>query len=423
MTQQNRKSDFVTPPRSEALRILAERGFIKDCTDLAVLDQRLVDGKVTAYAGFDATADSLHVGHLLPLMALRWLEKCGHEPIVLLGGGTSEVGDPSLRKDSRPLLEQHQIAANISGMSQSIEQLFDFDDNAVRLLNNAEWLKEFQFLDFLREFGPHFTVNRMLTFETVKNRLEAHLPLTVLEFCYMMLQAVDFIELSKRYDCSLQIGGSDQWGNIVNGVELGRRTDRSLIGLTVPLLTTASGAKMGKTAAGAVWLNPERLSPFGLWQFFRNVADADVTKLLKLFTERPMSEIARIDTLEGADLNDAKIMLASDVTRLIHGDDQSKAAERQGAALFSDGTIASEPTHVVPIELLAQGFGLLELMTQIEFSSSNSEARRLIQGGGVRLNGQVIEDEKRRILEGDLSAGDQLVLAIGRRRKALVAFR
>lgn len=423
MTQQTKKSDFATPPRSEALQLLIERGFIKDCTDLASLDQKLAAGPVTAYAGFDATADSLHVGHLLPLMVLRWLEKCGHRPIVLLGGGTSEVGDPSFRKDSRPLLEQHQIAANIAGMSRSIERLFNFDGDAVRLLNNAEWLKEFRFLEFLREFGPHFTVNRMLTFETVKNRLEAQLPLTVLEFCYMMLQAVDFIELSKRYDCTVQIGGSDQWGNIVNGVELGRKTKRSLIGLTVPLLTTSSGAKMGKTAAGAVWLNPERLSPFGFWQFFRNVADSDCVKMLKLFTELPMSEIARVEGLKGADLNDAKILLANEVTRIVHGQDQALAAERQGVALFADGTLAVEPTHELPVSLLADGLGLLDLLTRIEFSHSNGEARRLIQGGGVRLNGQVIEDERRRILEGDLAAGDQLTLAIGKRRKAQVAFR
>lgn len=410
--------------RSEALQVLFERGLVNQCTDLTALDDHLAAGPVTVYAGFDATARSLHVGHLMPLMALRWLQKLGHRPIVVLGGGTTQVGDPSFRNETRPLLEERQIAANMAGIRQSIERLVDMrgPDGAL-LVDNAEWLTEFKFLEFLRDYGSKFTVNRMLTFDSVRSRIEAQSPLTVLEFCYMMLQAVDFLELARRHDCTVQIGGSDQWGNIINGVELARKGDGlSLHGLTVPLLATASGAKMGKSAAGAVWLHPEHLSPFGFWQFWRNTADADVGRFLRLFTELPINEVDRLSALKGADLNEAKKVLATQVTAVVHGAEQARAALEQGEALFAGGREIADPTHTLPLARLSDGLGLLELLVAIGFAASNGEARRLVEGGGVRLNGRVIEETHRRIKAGDLTADDRLALAVGKRRKALVSF-
>ncbi|QDG79112.1 tyrosine--tRNA ligase [Labrenzia sp. PHM005] len=413
----------ATKLKSEALSVLLERGLVHQATDLEALDKRLTDGSITAYAGFDATAASLHVGHLMPLMTLRWLQKLGHRPIVVLGGGTSQVGDPSFRNEARPLLEERQIAANIATIRRSVERLVDMDgpDGAL-LVDNAEWLNEFRFLEFLRDYGSQFTVNRMMTFDSVKSRLEAQMPLTVLEFCYMMLQAVDFLELAKRHDCVLQVGGSDQWGNIVNGVELGRRDGRKLHGLTVPLLTTASGSKMGKTAAGAVWLHPEHLSPFGFWQFWRNTADADVAKFLRLFTELPMREVERLSELQGAELNEAKKILATQVTAIVHGPEEARAALEQGDALFSGDAELIEPTHTMALPTLAEGLGLLELVVAAGFAASNGEARRLVEGGGVRLNNRVVDDARRRISSGDLGANDRLSLSVGKRRKALIGF-
>ncbi len=410
--------------KSEALSILIERGFVHQCTDLAGLDERLAKGPVTLYVGFDATAASLHVGHLLPLMAMRWLQKLGHWPIVVLGGGTSLIGDPSQRSDARPLLEQTQIDVNVAGIHRTVARLFDLSPEAGgRIVNNAEWLTEFRFLEFLRDYGSQFTINRMLSFEAVKSRLDAQAPLTVLEFCYMMLQAVDFLELSKRYDCELQLGGSDQWGNIINGVELGRKTDgRQLTGLTVPLLTTASGAKMGKSAAGAVWLDPERLPPFAFWQFWRNTDDADIARFLKLFTELPIGEIKRLSELEGAELNEAKKILATQVTALIHGPDIARVCLEQGEALFAGREGESEPTHRLALSDLAKSLGLLDLLVKLSFAESKSDARRLVQGGAVRLNGHLIENERRVIGEGDLSSRERLTVAVGKRRKALVEF-
>lgn len=414
----------ATKLKSEAVQVLLERGLINQCTDLEALDDTLSKGCVTAYAGFDATAGSLHVGHLMPLMAMRWLQKLGHRPIIVLGGGTSQVGDPSFRNEARPLLGETQIADNIAGIRQSVERLIDLNGSDGGLVvDNAEWLTEFRFLEFLRDYGSQFTVNRMMTFDSVRSRLEAQMPLTVLEFCYMMLQAVDFLELARRHDCTLQIGGSDQWGNIVNGVELGRKCDgRQLFGLTVPLITTASGAKMGKTAEGAVWLHPEHLSAFGFWQFWRNTSDADVPRFLRLFTELPMNEVARLSGLKGAELNEAKKILATQVTGIVHGPDAARAALEQGDALFSgDGEIAA-PTHRLDLGRLASGLGLLELIVAVGFSGSNSEARRLVEAGGVRLNGHVIHDPRRQVSSGDLDAETRLSLAVGKRRKALVAF-
>ncbi|TYC62398.1 tyrosine--tRNA ligase [Rhodobacterales bacterium] len=413
----------ATKLRSEALSILLERGLVHQCTDIDALDRTLSAGPITAYAGFDATAASLHVGHLMPLMTMRWLQKLGHRPIVVLGGGTSLIGDPSFRKDARPMLEEQQIAANIASIRRSVERMLDMDgaDGAL-LIDNAEWLNEFRFLEFLRDYGSQFTVNRMMTFDSVKSRLDAQMPLTVLEFCYMMLQAVDFLELAKRQDCVLQVGGSDQWGNIVNGIELGRRDGRKLHGLTVPLLTTASGAKMGKTAAGAVWLHPEHLSPFGFWQFWRNTADADVGRFLRLFTELPLTEVERLAALEGAELNEAKRILATQVTTILHGPEEARAALQQGDALFSGEEELTEPTHTLARSTLAEGLGLLELVVAVGFASSNGEARRLVEGGGVRLNNSIIDDARRRIAIGDLQANERLTVSVGKRRKALVGF-
>jgi len=414
----------ATKLKSEALQVLLERGLVNQCTDLEGLDDRLASGPLTVYAGFDATAASLHVGHLMPLMSLRWLQKLGHRPIVVLGGGTSQVGDPSFRNDARPVLEQQQIAANLAGIRHSVERLLDMrgEDGAL-LVDNADWLTEFKFLEFLRDYGSQFTVNRMMTFDSVKSRLDAQAPLTVLEFCYMMLQAVDFLELSRRHECELQVGGSDQWGNIVNGIELGRKGDgRKLFGLTVPLLTTASGSKMGKTAAGAVWLHPEHLSPFGFWQFWRNTSDADVGRFLRLFTELPMNEVERLSALKGAELNEAKKILATQITGIVHGADQARAALEKGEALFAGTLELTEPTHRLAIGRLASGLGLLELLVDVGFAETNGEARRLVEGGGVRLNGLVVDDVRRRITSGDLQANDRLTVAVGKRKKALVGF-
>ncbi|MEP2706900.1 MAG: tyrosine--tRNA ligase [Roseibium sp.] len=413
----------ATKLKSEALSVLLERGLVHQCTDIEALDRTLSEGPLTAYAGFDATAASLHVGHLMPLMTMRWLQKLGHKPIIVLGGGTSQIGDPSFRNDARPMLEERQIAANIATIRRSVERLVDMNGpDGAKLVDNAEWLNEFRFLEFLRDYGSQFTVNRMMTFDSVKSRLEAQMPLTVLEFCYMMLQAVDFLELSKRHECVLQVGGSDQWGNIVNGVELGRRDGRKLHGMTVPLLTTASGAKMGKTAAGAVWLHPEHLSPFGFWQFWRNTSDADVGKFLRLFTELPIREIDRLTELQGAELNEAKKILATQVTTIVHGPEEARAALVQGDALFAGEGAILEPTHKMPLPKLAEGLGLLELVVAVGFASSNGDARRLVEGGAVRLNNNIVEDPRRRISSGDLAANDRLSLSVGKRRRAMVGF-
>ncbi|ADZ71795.1 tyrosine--tRNA ligase [Polymorphum gilvum] len=410
--------------KSEALQVLVDRGLVHQCTDLEALDAAFAAGPVTAYAGFDATAASLHVGHLVPLMTLRWLQKLGHRPLVVLGGGTSLVGDPSFRNDARPLLTEAQVTENIAGIRRSIEGVLDLDDSeGARLVDNAEWLTEFRFLEFLRDYGTQFTVNRMITFDSVRSRLDAQQPLTVLEFCYMMLQAVDFLELSRRHECRLQVGGSDQWGNIVNGVELARKTDgRRLFGLTVPLVTTAGGAKMGKTAAGAVWLHPDHLSPFAFWQFWRNTADADVGKCLRLFTDLPMSEVGRLAVLEGVELNEAKKILATQATGVVHGPAAAGAALEQGEALFAGGEASARPTHEADCARLAAGLGLLDLLVEVGLAASNGAARRLIEGGGLRLNGETVADPRRTVTAADLTDG-RLTLAAGRRRKAVVAFR
>jgi tyrosyl-tRNA synthetase len=330
----------MTIPQSAFLKTLGERGFIHQCTDLDALDERMSGGPIAAYVGFDATADSLHTGHLLPIMTLRWLQRAGHKPIVLIGGGTTQIGDPSFREDRRPLLDDAQIAKNIAGLKQVFSRYLTFGDGPTDavMVDNADWLDLLRYLPFLRDFGTHFTVNRMLSFDSVRQRLEREQPLTLLEFNYMVLQAVDFLELSRRHGCVLQMGGSDQWGNIVNGIELARRIDgHQLFGLTTPLLTTSAGAKMGKTAGGAVWLNADRLSPYEFWQFWRNTEDDDVARLLRLLTELPLDEVQRLGKLQGQEINQAKQVLATEVTRLAHGDEAAYVAAETTRRTFTEG--------------------------------------------------------------------------------------
>ncbi|WP_046866148.1 tyrosine--tRNA ligase [Microvirga massiliensis] len=410
-------------PQSSFLKTLTERGFIHQCTDLAALDGALSAGPVAAYVGFDATADSLHTGHLLPIMALRWLQRSGHKPIVLIGGATTRIGDPSFRDSSRPLLDDERIAQNIAGLRKVFSRYLAFGDGPTDaiMVDNAGWLDPLRYLPFLRDFGTHFTVNRMLTFDSVRQRLDREQPLTLLEFNYMVLQAFDFLELSRRHDCVLQMGGSDQWGNIVNGVELGRRIDqRQLFGLTTPLLTASSGAKMGKTAGGAVWLNAERLSPYEFWQFWRNTEDDDVARFLRLFTELPLDEVWRLGELRGSEINEAKRILATEVTRLAHGDEAAEQAAQTAHHTFAEGGQAEGlPSVEVPHAELESGIPLANLLALAGLSSSRSEGRRLIRGGGARLNGEALTDENAVATVADLRDG-AIMLTAGRKRHALV---
>jgi tyrosyl-tRNA synthetase len=413
----------MTTLRSAFLQTLAARGFIHQCTDLAALDDQLSGGPVAAYIGFDATADSLHTGHLLPIMTLRWLQRCGHKPVVLIGGGTTQVGDPSFRDTGRPLLDGAEIAKNIAGLKQVFSRYLVFGDGPTDavMVDNADWLDPLRYLPFLREFGTHFTVNRMLSFDSVRQRLEREQPLTLLEFNYMVLQAFDFLELSRRHGCMLQMGGSDQWGNIVNGIDLARRIDqRQLFGLTTPLLTTSSGSKMGKTAGGAVWLNADRLSPYAFWQFWRNSEDDDVARFLRLFTELPLDEVHRLGRLQGAEINEAKHVLATEVTRLAHGDAAAQAAAETAQRTFAEGRPSEGlPGIDVPWAELEAGVPVAALLHRAGLASSNSEGRRLIKGGGAKLNGEIVADENAVAGTRDLRDGS-LILAAGRKNHAFV---
>jgi tyrosyl-tRNA synthetase len=412
-------TDFA--PSSAFLREVVTRGFLHQCTDLAALDAHMTKGPAVAYIGFDATADSLHVGSLVPIMLLRLLQKTGHKPIVLIGGGTTKVGDPSGKDESRKLLTEEDIARNIAGIRRVFDRFITFGNGPTDavLVNNADWLDTLQYIPFLRDYGRHFSVNRMLSFESVKLRLEREQPLSFLEFNYMILQAYDFLELARRQNCVLQMGGSDQWGNIVNGVELGRRVDnRELFGLTSPLITTASGAKMGKTAAGAVWLNDDKLPPYDYWQFWRNTEDDDVGRFLRLFTELPEAEIKRLESLKDAEINDAKKVLATEATALAHGRPAAEqAAESARRAFEEGGSGAATPTLTVAGDL-----SILDALTSLKFAASRSEARRLIRSNAVRLNDQVISDENRTITAADLASGEARLQAgkkkIGRLTKA-----
>ena len=415
-------------PRSDFLRVIIERGYLHQCTDLEALDKRLTDGVVTAYNGFDATGDSLHIGHLVPIMMLRWLQKTGHRPIALMGGGTTKVGDPSGKDETRKMLSDADIAANIASIKRPFAKLVNFgaDDGKggptdAFMVNNADWLDELRYIPFLRDVGRHFTINRMLTFDSVKLRLEREQPLTFLEFNYMILQAYDFVELARRHGCCLQMGGSDQWGNIVSGVDLGRRVANvDLFGLTCPLITTASGAKMGKTVAGAVWLNPDRFSPYQYFQFWRNTEDADVGRFLKLFTDLPLAEIAKLEALQGAEINEAKKLLALEATALCHGREAAEDAAETARKTFEEGVTGDAlPTVEIASGEFADGIAAFALFARAGLAASNGEARRLIKGGGARLNDAPLADEAQKVTAADAADGI-IKLSAGKKRHALV---
>ncbi|HET6469407.1 MAG TPA: tyrosine--tRNA ligase [Geminicoccaceae bacterium] len=408
--------------RSDFMRTLEARGFIHQCTDAEALDALALAGPLAAYVGYDCTADSLHIGHMVSTMMLRHLQRTGHRPIALVGGGTTKVGDPSFRDESRPLLTDAQIETNKAGIRHSLAKFLSFGDGAALLVDNAEWLDRLEYIPFLRDFGTHFTINRMLGFDSVRLRLEREQPLTLLEFNYMVMQAYDFLELARRHDCRLQMGGSDQWGNIVNGVELARRIDGlQLFGLTTPLITTASGQKMGKTAAGAVWLNEDRLSPFDYWQFWRNTEDADVGRFLRLFTELPLDEIARLEQLEGAELNEAKKVLAFEATVLCHGRAAAEQAAAAAQTLFEagKGDLAGLPVVELDQGRIGKGLPVAELFMLAGLAASNSEARRLIRAGAARLNDAQLDDETQLVDAAALRDG-RLKLSAGRKRHVLV---
>ncbi len=409
-------------PKSDFLHVIMERGFLADCTDLQSLDAALVKGVVPAYIGYDATAASLHIGHLLNIMLLRWLQKTGGKPITLMGGGTTKVGDPSFRADERPLLSAAQIDANIAGMGQVFSRYLSYGSGATDaiMLNNAEWLDGLNYLDFLRDIGRHFSINRMLSFESVKSRLDREQSLSFLEFNYMILQAYDFLEIHRRHGCLLQMGGSDQWGNIINGIDLTRRViDQEIFGLTTPLLTTSDGKKMGKSQGGAVWLRGDMLSPYEFWQFWRNSTDADVGRFLKLYTDMPLEDCARLGALQGAEINAAKVALANAVTTLLHGADAAAAAEATAREVFERGGVGDDlPTLHLTAAELGDGITVAQLLVRAGLAGSGKDAKRLVQEGGARMNDEVVLDAGQRIGAGDLAA--PLKLTAGRKRHALV---
>ncbi len=426
-------------PKSDFLRILSERGFLADCTDLQGLDEALLKGVVPAYIGYDATAKSLHVGHLLNIMVLRWLQKTGHKPITLMGGGTTKVGDPSFRAEERPLLDAAAIDANIDGMQQVFAKYLRYDDSpeGAIMLNNAEWLDGLNYLDFLRDVGRHFSVNRMLSFESVKSRLDREQSLSFLEFNYMILQAYDFVEIYRRHGCLLQMGGSDQWGNIVNGIDLARRiADAEIYGLTTPLLTTSDGRKMGKSQGGAIWLNADMLSPYEFWQFWRNTTDADVGRFLKLYTELPVEECDRLGALEGSEINAAKIILANEVTTLCHGRAAADAAEATAQNVFVDYVKPKDLTTGAPAlgspalavglptlrlsssDIPPNGISMAQLFVRTGLVKSGKEAKRLIAEGGARANDEAVRDAGHMVRPDDLA--QPMKLTAGKKRHALV---
>jgi len=411
-------------PKSEFVKVILERGYLHQCTDLEALDALAAKQAITGYIGFDPTADSLHVGGMVQVMMLRRLQQTGHRPIALMGGGTTKVGDPSGKDESRKMLSVDDINHNLERIKQQVSPFMSFGDGPAGaiMVNNADWLDKLNYIEFLRDFGRHFSVNRMLSFDSVKLRLEREQPLSFLEFNYMILQAYDFLELARRFDCRLQMGGSDQWGNIVNGVELGRRVDgKDMFGLTTPLITTASGAKMGKTAVGAVWLSADRLSSYDYWQYWRNTEDADVGRFLKLFTDLPLPEIARLEKLQGAEINEAKIILATEATALCHGAEAARNAAETARRTFVEGGLGEAlPTLELDRGELDSGIAAFELLRRSGLAASNGEARRLIKGGGARLNDVVLEDENRRITTADLNADGVVKLSFGKKRHAVV---
>ncbi len=409
--------------KSEFLQTMQARGYIHQITHPVELDAAAVGGVVTAYIGFDATASSLHVGHLIQIMMLRRLQNAGHRPIVVMGGGTTKVGDPTDKDGQRPLLTHDQIQAHIATIRGTFERFLTFGDGPTDavMVDNDEWLSKFGYVQFLRDYGIHFTINRMLAFDSVKARLDREQPMTFLEFNYMLMQSVDFLELERRFSCLLQMGGSDQWGNIVNGVELIRRVDQKpAFGLTTPLLATASGQKMGKTVGGAVWLNADMRSPYDYWQFWRNTEDADVGRFMKLFTDLPLDDIARFESMAGADINEAKKVLANEATRMLHGLEAAQAAAEAARVAFEVGSVSSDmPTHEIAQADLDAGIILATLATDAGLATSRGEARRLAQGGGLRVNDKAETDGNRTLTAADLVDG-VIKLAAGKKKIVLV---
>jgi tyrosyl-tRNA synthetase len=410
--------------KSDFLNVLQSRGFIHQVSEPEALDALAVKGPITGYIGFDCTADSLHVGHLLQIMMLRWMQQTGHQPIALMGGGTTRVGDPSGKDESRKILSLEDIENNLAGIRTVFTKFLKFGDGPsdALMINNNDWLGPLNYIDFLRDVGKHFSVNRMLSFDSVKLRLERQHELSFLEFNYMILQAYDFVELFKRTGCVLQMGGSDQWGNIVNGIDLGRRlANAQLFALTSPLLTTASGAKMGKTAAGAVWLNADRLSAYDYWQFWRNTEDGDVVRFLKLFTTLPLDEISRLGALQGQEINEAKKVLATETTALVHGRTAADDAAETARRTFEEGAIAETlPTLDVSRAELDAGIGVLTLFVKAGLVASNGEARRQIKGGGLRVNDVAVSDEKLVVTASNLTSEGVVKLSFGRKKHMLL---
>lgn len=414
----------MTKYKSDIINTLVDRGFLRQCTDIEALDRKASEGVLTGYIGFDCTAPSLHVGHMMQIMMLRHFQQAGHKPIVLMGGGTTRLGDPSFKDKSRPLLNEAEIQSNMDSIKGIFSKFLKFGDGPTDavMVNNNDWLGELNYIDFLREYGVHFTINRMLTFESVKLRLDREQPLTFLEFNYMILQGYDFLELNRRYGCTVQISGSDQWGNIINGIELGRRVDQAeLFGFTCPLIATASGAKMGKSEGGAVWLNEDALSPYDYWQYWRNTEDADVIRFLKYFTDMPLEDIAKLESLEGAELNQAKVLLANEATTLAHGAEAAAEAEATAKRTFEQGGAGDNlPTVEISGQELENGVSLINLLREAGLSSSNGEARRLIKGGGAKVNDEKAADENVMVSNSDLNDDGVIKLSAGKKRHAIV---
>jgi tyrosyl-tRNA synthetase len=410
--------------KSEFLRVLASRGFIHQVSEPEALDALAAAGRVTAYIGFDCTAPSLHVGSMVQIMMLHWLQQTGHRPIALMGGGTTRVGDPSGKDESRKLLTDEMINQNLAGIRAVFSKFLRFGDGPddALMANNADWLNGLNYIDFLRDIGRHFSVNRMLAFDSIKLRLDRHQELSFLEFNYLVLQAYDFVELFKRTGCVLQMGGSDQWGNIVNGIDLGRRLlNAQLFALTSPLITTASGAKMGKTAAGAVWLNADMVSPYEYWQFWRNTEDGDVGRFLKLFTLLPLGEIDRLAALQGAEINEAKKVLATEATALVHGRHAAGQAEETARRTFEDGTLAATlPSVDIPREEIEKGLGVLTAAVRAGLVASTSEARRQIKAGGLRVNDATVTDDRAVVTPRDCTTEGLIKLSLGKKRHVLL---
>ena len=409
-------------PKSDFLQIMLERGFVANCTDYDGLDEALCKGGMPAYIGFDATASSLHVGSLIQIMMLRWLQKTGSRPITLMGGGTTKVGDPSFRADERPLLTEAQIDSNIAGIKKVFESYISYDDGptGALMLNNAEWLDSLNYLDFLRDIGRHFSVNRMLSFESVKSRIDREQSLSFLEFNYMILQAYDFLELNRRYGCLFQMGGSDQWGNIVNGIDLTRRVlNHEIYGLTSQLMTTSDGKKMGKSQNGAVWLNADMLSAYEFWQFWRNTTDVDTGRFLKLYTELPIEECERLGALKGSEINSAKIILANEVTSLLHGAEAARTAEATARDVFEKGGTGDDlPRLTLNAADVADGISIVQLLVKSGLASSGKEAKRLIAEDGAKLNDAPLSDTGLVLQAGDLA--EPIKLSKGKKKHALV---